>query len=283
MDTNNTRVHYYHADASAVGGSLTRPVSEVIPLQAPLALSPAGGNATASANGADFPFPQVIKFDNAYTLVSGSLSPKPGRGWVTVVTSVVEGLNVLNVVTADRIVAQMSTEHPLQGYNPTITFLGTEIDGLKIGGSPVDVDLDLSICDQGKPGSYPSEPCVSDQTFLENAEGLYRRMNDPASLPDWVTDRTVPDWIKQRYAWNSARIAANASVVCSVVKGTDGQFSGRPFVNVCDVPNFGRVFLGELLVDCKSYRLTMIRLELGCLADGDLAFADGSINGHTQP
>lgn len=279
MDAN--RVHYFHADASAVGGSLTRPVNEVVPLQAPLSLSPAGGNATASANGADFPFPQIIKFDTAYTLVSGSLSPKPGHGWVTVVTAVVEGLNVLNVVTADRIVAQMSTEHPLEGYDPTISFLGTEIDGLKIGGCAVDVDLDLNICDQAKP--YPNGPCVRDKTFLDKAENQYRYINDPTNLPDWVTDRTIPDWIAQRYVWDNARIAANASVVCSVVKGINGQFSGRPFLNVCDVPNFGRVFVGELLVDCKSYRLTMIRLELGCLADGQVAFADGTINGHTQP
>jgi hypothetical protein len=252
-------------------------------LQAPLSLSPAGGHATASANGADFPFPQIIKFDTAYTLVSGSLSPKPDHGWTTVVTAVVEGLNVLNVVTADRVVAQISTEHPLEGYDPTVTFLGTEIDGLKIGGCAVGVDLDLSICDQGNPGSYPSGPCVSDKAFLAKAEGQYRRMNDPASLPQWVSDRTVPDWIKQRYAWNGAQVARKGSVVCSVVKGINGQFGGRPFLNVCDIPNFGRVFLGELLVDCNSYRLTMIRLELGCLADGDVAFADGTINGHTQP
>ena len=279
MDTN--RVHYYHADASAVGGSLTRPVNEVVPLQASLSLSPAGGHATASANGADFPFPQIIKFDTAYTLVSGSLSPKPDHGWTTVVTAVVEGLNVLNVVTADRIVAQMSTDHPLQGYDPTVTFLGTEIDGLKIGGCAVDLDLDLSICDQDKP--YPKAPCIADKKFLAKAADLYRQMNDPANLPPWVTDRTIPDWIKQRYVWNNAQVAAKGSVVCSIVKGTNGQFGGRPFGNVCDVPNFGRVFLGELLVDCKSYRLTMIRLELGCLADGDVTFSSANINGHTQP
>jgi len=281
MDTN--RIHYYHADANALGGSLQRPVNQIIPLQAPLSLSPAGGHATASAKGADFPLPQIIKFDTAYTLVSGSLSPKPGHGWVTLVTAVVEGLNVLNVVTADRIVAQISTEHPLQGYNPTVTFLGTQFDGLKIGGCAVDVDLDLSICDQGRPGSYPEGPCVSDKTFLAKVEDLYRRMNDQAILPLWVTDRAVPDWIKQRYAWNNAQVARKGSVVCSVVRGIDGQFGGRPFVNVCEVPNFGRVFLGELLVDCKSYRLTMIRLELGCVADGSVGSADTSINGHTEP
>jgi len=283
MDTNSKRIHYFHADASALGGVLTRPVNEIIPLQAPLSLSPAGGHAAASANGGDFPFPEIIKFDTASTQVSGSLSPKPGHGWTTVVTAVVEGLNVLNVVTADRVVAQISTDHPLEGYDPIVTFLGTEIDGLKIGGSPVDVDFDLGICDQGKPGTYPSGPCVSDKAFLSRAAEQYRYMNDPANLPRWVTDRTIPDWIKQRYVWNSAQVAVKGSVVCSLVKGTNGQFGGRPFANVCDVPNFGRVFLGELLVDCKSYRLTMIRLELGCLADGDSTCATANINGHTQP
>jgi hypothetical protein len=270
------RVHYYHADASALGGSLTRPINTIIPLQAPLSLSPAGGHATASASGDNFPLRGIISFERVYTQVSGSLSPKPNGGWTTVVTAVIEKLNVLNVVTADRVVAQASTNHPLSGYNPTVTFLGTEFDGLKIGGSPVAVDLDLSICDQAAPGSYPSVPCINDAGFL-------RRVAEQYSCINSVQSGAVPEWISQRYAWNPDQVAAKGSVLCSVVRGVTGQFGGTPFGNVLDVPNFGRIFLGELLVDCKSYQLTMIRLELGCLADGDAALANMKINGHTQP
>jgi len=50
-----------------------------------------------------------------------------------------------------------------------------------------------------------------------------------------------------------------------------------------EVPEFGRVFLGELLVDCSSYQVTMLRLEMGCLGQGQLAAVSGKSNGTTIP
>jgi len=276
MDTTVNRVHYFHADASGLGGSLMRPVNSIVPLVAPLSLSPAGGHGSANADGDGFPLKGIISFKSAYTQVSGNLSPKPNHGWTTLVTAVVEGLNVLNVVTADRVVAQASTEHPLQGYDPTVTFLGTEFDGLKIGGCSVTVALNLNICDQGAPGTYPEVPCMDDPGFLRRVAEQYSRINNPET-------GAVPQWISQRYAWNADQIAAKGSVLCSVVNGVSGEFAGSHFGHICDVPNFGRIFLGELLVDCKSYQLTMIRLELGCLADGNLSASNIRINGNTQP
>jgi len=283
MEPTGNRVHYYHADTSALGGVLTRPVNAIIPLQASLSLSPSGGHATASAEGNDFPLRDIISFDRVHTQVSGSVSLKPNHGWTTVVTSVVEGLNVMNVVTADRVVAQVSTDHPLQGYDPRVTFLGTEFDGLKIAGSAIQVDLDLSICDQGNAAAYPKGPCISNKDFLSKAAAQYSRMNESSSLPPWATNKTVPDWIKQRYIWNNASVATKGSVLCSLVRGTTGQFRGTPFGHVLEVPDFGRIFLGELIVDCRSYQLNMMRLELGCLADGSISLANTKINGNTEP
>ncbi len=58
----------------------------------------------------------------AYTQVAGNRSTKSGQGWTTLTTSVIEGLNVLDVVTADRVVGQTITEHPLEGYVPSDQF-----------------------------------------------------------------------------------------------------------------------------------------------------------------
>jgi len=132
--TATSRVHYFHADACAFGGYFERPIERTIVPQAPMSLSPAGGY--GSARSENFRLEGLVSYKSASTQVSGHLSKKDGGGWVTLVTSVVEGLNVLDVVTADRLSAQISTEHPLVGDSPKVTFLGTSFENLKIAGCP---------------------------------------------------------------------------------------------------------------------------------------------------
>jgi len=273
------RVHYYHADACGFGGYFESPIEHTIAPQAPMSLPPSGGYGSARVE--NFQLEGLLSYKSASTQVSGRLSKKPGGGWVTMATAVVEGLNVLDVITADRLSAQISTEHPLEGDNPKVSFLGTSFENLKVAGCPVGVTVDLDICDQGNGKDYPAEPCVSSDRFLERAAAQYRRMNDAKNLPEWVKDRSIPDWVKERYTWDDAQ--EYGCVLCSVVKETKGQFPGRPFGNAFEVPDIGRVFLGELLVDCKSYRLSLLRLELGCRAHASIGGPICLTNGHTIP
>ncbi len=280
------RVHYFHADASAFGGYFERPIEHTIAPQAPMSLSPSGGY--GSARSENFRLEGVVSYKSASTQVSGRLSKKEGHGWVTLATATVEGLNVLDVVTADRLTAQVSTEHPLEGDNPRVTFLGTSFDNLKIAGCAIDIKLNFNICDQGNGNGYPSEPCIEDDQFLARVADQYKRMTNAKNLPEWVNDRSIPDWIKERYEWDSEQSENAGSVLCSIVneaavrEGCD-QFPGRPFGSVFEVPDFGRVFLGELFVDCNSYRLTTIRLEMGCSGEGSVSGPTAMTNGHTIP
>jgi hypothetical protein len=280
------RVHYFHADASAFGGYFERPIEHTIAPQAPMSLSPSGGY--GSARSENFRLEGVVSYKSASTQVSGRLSKKEGHGWVTLATATVEGLNVLDVVTADRLTAQVSTEHPLEGDNPRVTFLGTSFENLKIAGCPIDIKLDFNICDQGNGNGYPSEPCIEDDEFLARVADQYKRMTNAKNLPEWVKDRSIPDWIKERYEWDSEQSENVGSVLCAIVneaavrEGCD-QFPGRPFGSVFEVPDFGRVFLGELFVDCNSYRLTTIRLEMGCSGEGSVSGPTAMTNGHTIP
>jgi hypothetical protein len=98
-----------------------------------------------------------------------------------------------------------------------------------------------------------------------------------------VKDKSIPDWVKQRYNPNKLKDAECGTILTTVVKDTEGEFAGRPFGNAFDVPEVGRVFLGELLVDCKSYQLIMLRLELGCSNSGGLSAGGVKANGGTYP
>jgi hypothetical protein len=141
--TVNGRTHDYHAEATILSGHLRLPLAEEIRPQALANLPKEGGYFSQRAEA--YRLESVISFRSAYTQVAGNRSTKAGQGWTTLTTTAIEGLNVLDVVTADRIVGQTITEHPLEGYVPTVSFLGTRFENLRIAGHPVDLDLDLDI------------------------------------------------------------------------------------------------------------------------------------------
>jgi hypothetical protein len=85
-----------------------------------------------------------------------------------------------------------------------------------------------------------------------------------------------------------------AGITCSLVehveikdisvKAADGKSIQIPppakaFGHVIHVPDFGNIFLAELTVNHNSYHLTMIRLEIGCLAAGSASIATCNVNG----
>lgn len=272
------RVHLYHADATAFGGHIKTPFEQLVPTIAPVALSPVGGYVLARSER--FRVEGIASFESAHSQVAGSTSHKTG-GWTTLATSVVERLNILNVITADRLVAQIATEHPPAGYNPKITLIGTQFENLRIAGRPVELELNLHLCDQaeGKYG-FPDKALFEEDSFLSAAAAQYRTMS---SLPKWVKDTSTPSWVKERYTWDNKQLEKRAGVSCSVVTQVRGEFQGRPFGHVLEIPEIGRVFLGELLVDHNTYRLIAIRAELGCAASGALAAGVVNIEGSTYP
>lgn len=280
---NPKRVHYYHADATALGGRIDTPFEQLVPTLAPTSLPPVGGYAVARAER--FRLEGILSLESAYTQVAGSVSQQTG-GRTTLATSAVEGLNVLDVITADRIVAQISTEHPSVGYNPKVTFIGTRFDNLRIAGCPLEPTLDLNLCGQPlEPGQFPEKSIFEDERFLAAVAGQYGRMSDARSLPDWVRDKKIPAWVRERYAWDNSegKRAEAGIVVCSLVNQVNGEFPGRPFGHVLEIPEIGRVFLGELIVDHNTYRIIMMRFELGCLTSGSLSTSSASVEGRTYP
>ena len=57
-----------------------------------------------------------------------------------------------------------------------------------------------------------------------------------------------------------------------------------PFTTMsCDVPNFGKIYFGEMFITGESRRLTMVRFQLGSPDGGEVAAAEGETNGGTWP
>lgn len=287
MDNKQPRVHFYHADASAIGGRIDRPFEQIVPPQSPLSLPAVGGH--ASARSEKFRFQGLLSFEVAETHVSGSLNERNGS-WTTQVSATIENLNVLNVVTADRVVAQISTEHPLEGYTPKVSFVGTQFVNLRIGGYDIEPVLDLGFCDPDGANEYPKQPCIQDPAFLKKAGKLHQSVRsepEGKANPAWSRYR---DWLEQRYPLSESdsdpgdKLAKEMGMVlCSLVQELKEDCPWRPFGHVIVVPEFGKIFLGELLLDHNSFHLIMLRLELGCPVQGEISSGDTRTNGSSYP
>ena len=49
------------------------------------------------------------------------------------------------------------------------------------------------------------------------------------------------------------------------------------------VPNFGRIYFGEMFISGDSRRLTMVRFQLGSDDGGEVTAAEGETNGTIWP
>jgi hypothetical protein len=281
MSQLNARTHRYHAEASVLEGHFRLPLVQEIKSQAYAKLPEEGGY--LAQHPCDYRLESVLTIRSAYTQVAGNQDVKPGHGWSTLATAVVEGLNVLDVVTADRVVAQISTEHPLVGYVPKISFLGTRFENLRISGHPVELDLDPEIL-----GPKPD----NDAPYTTNPDLVSRVARQHAQV------KAHPNLLAgliQRYTAPPAATPNPEAVECSLVNQATGAFPGRCFGHVIEVPGFGTIILAALRLEhsdfqaasgipkCTTTRLSMIELKMGCVAEGTAQIAQAHTNGGSHP
>src|SRR5947209_20408495 len=103
--------YFYHASAYGLSGEIERPMRHSIPMQAATALAGSGGRGFQRIE--NFSAPPYVSFDAAYTEVGGSFDECHNQH-TTFSYSVIEGLNIAGMVTADRVVARMAV------YSPTM-------------------------------------------------------------------------------------------------------------------------------------------------------------------
>lgn len=266
--------HVYDARAFALEGDLQLPLRAEIKPQAFVDLPKTGGY--LSRRVGDYHLEGVISYRSAYTQVAGNLDRKPGHGYVTLATAVLEDFNILDVVTAERVVAQVSTEHPLDGSTPEITFLGTRFDNLRIAGHPVRIDLDIDFF-----GTKPAggKPWSRKKDFRKRVSDQYENIRRQSKLPAEIAER---------YNRLPSNPGPQGSIECSLVKRAEGSYPGRTFGHVIDIPHFGKVYLATVhLVETPGpkgtistlFRLTMIEAKMGCIGGGSGSGGNTIVNG----
>jgi hypothetical protein len=266
--------HQFHAEADALFGDLRAPIVQKIEPQIPVELyDERGGHLTRMIENVNIE--GLIYIKRARTRVSGSKAIKHD-GWVTLSASVLEGLNIFDVITADRVVAQVSTDHPLErveekgeridrpSHVPRVTFLGTKFEGLKICGIPVEVTLNFQVC-----GDKPSgdQPYLSDDKFLSETQNRIQKIVKSGFLfgqaKKQYDDRLAQidrlariDRLAQIDTLVDQKIGSE--ITCSLVDSIDisevrKQIPGvRTVGHVIVIPDFGAVSLGEIEVGVEE-------------------------------
>lgn len=313
--------HYFHAEAHALTGKLSLPFQEEIKKQAFVKLEGNLGDLPEeeraqrnyfSQHAKNYRLEGIISYAAAHTQVSGHASKKHPGASVTLATSVVEDLNVLNVVTADRVVGQISATHFPNEYAPEVTFLGTHFENLRIARHRAEPYLRLDLA-----GSRPGGKTLyveKGTSLMAAAEKQYERLKagvkglsaehrqsmrpeNPAGsvvtqyhgFSDFVygdITKTAQAAYKANNDWDgvTCSLVENVEIKDISVKAADGTSVQIPppaksFGHVIHIPDFGTIFLAELTVNHNSFRLTMVRLEMGCLAEGNVSSGVTVVNG----
>jgi len=292
--------HQYHAEAHALSGFLHHPVYQRIDEKATVKLRDYRGDHKQEKESR-YNLEGVVTFESAASRVSGNRNLK-NKGWITLSTSIVEGINVLEVITADRVVSQVSTEHAyVNGHVPSVTFLGTQFVNLRLSGFVLQPKFRFGICADKPAGKTPY---VKHMAFLQAAR----------AQASTIATGDLPSEVRTTYI---DRVKAIDGLIANVGKGANGQRGHEPIVVTCSliesididdikpvipgletsgnvlfIPEFGTVALGEIEVKCSlqdngeydnSFNLKMLNMKLGCVGNGSLVAGSAASNGTHKP
>lgn len=275
--------YFYHASAYGLAAEIDRPIRQSIPAQAATALSSSGGH--GSVRMERFSAPPFVSFDSAYSEVGGSFDDCHGVH-TTYTQATIEGLNIFDMVTADRVVARMviySPEDDDGDGEHSFSITGSHFDNLRIAGHRIDVKL--------------ATPKLHENDTYSKFEKAYQDKSGADLLP-WgdQNDKRLDELEKaeEQYhalrgigkrakAWKSGKRTKGGAYWCSAAghlnladHAKNTEMVG--FGGIILIPKFGVVRLAEMLVHHHHRRFTMLKVQM-CSPGGGGGDAGGLSGG----
>ncbi len=244
----------YHAEAASATGQITLPHQELIEVPASVSVPFNGGHARSSFE--KFNYRSIISFDRAEVSTVGSYSEKDGA-YGSLATACIEGVNILNVVTCDRVVLRLTSKHPEDGAEASFIPLGSYFENLRIAGYRMDIEMATGLFTQHSTWSKLTSAYANDEHF--RAE-IARLSMIPAQGPHLPVSRGT---LGVTLARNLDRLPPGLSA------SDHGIY----------VPHFGTVYLAEYFLTPHSQRLMMLHVDLGCAIEGCGGIGSGQTNG----
>ena len=234
----------FHFQASAVGvaGQLRDPFNELIPAQASASLPDIGGVAFAHVSHFRHRF---VSFREARSEIIGN-EKNNGEIHQTMMQATVEGLNIMDMVTADRIVARLVSKHGSK--QPFITPVGSYFENLRIAGERVKVNLETDTFNRLG-------------TFSEVAENA--KDDKVRSLLDLPEEGLLATLEHRPFGGEKKIVSGTLAPRISI-----RRCGLTPARNVVTVPGFGTIRLAQIHISEYWRRITMLVVEMGSPPDG---------------
>ena len=259
--------YIYQGHAFGVSAQFDHPNKDTLPTQAQAILAPTGGEAFSSVR--NFNHRDAVVFDEAVARAVGSRDPD--GSYHADVNASVRNLR-FHQVHADLVTARVASVHRRTQTKAgvieegEITLAGSNIQGLTISGYKIDLTWDTEALSQ-----FP--------TFERLRKGDPKRgvVYSRGLSKEDVVRTTI---VKTINGCQPLSKAERTSIL------NDPKYmlpDVRCFDNVVLVPGFGKIFLGEVLIERGYRRITMLRLELGCGTGGGGSVGGGGGNGGDIP
>jgi len=271
----------FRGNAAAIGGRIVRPTDLVLDSSTASSLTVVGGRSRAQATATRFG--QWVSFGGAATSAEGLFDDVKQQIEVTYGRVAEDTLTTSTRVSADvtalsvgdkpklmvkRLHASLSAKSPGASGEPAIA-PGSDaaIDGAAIDRYGLIVTLSTT----------PFQTYDTMSKLLTAAE-------DPQFVRKSGGHLFMKSAVRGTSASPASRLVySNGTTYATIVKSI--KWAGDPYPgatieqNMVTVPDFGKIFFGELLITEQSRRLTMLRLELGSPIGGVIACAEVENNG----
>lgn len=257
--------YIYRGDAFGVSARFEHPDRGLVPTQAQAILAPTGGEAYSSVR--DFNFQDKVSFSEATARAVGT---KHDDTYFTDVTATVRDFRFLQV-HADIINMHISSVHRRADKRGTdiiegdVSLSGSTISGLIIAGHKIEIEWDETL---------------SKYTTFETLRKALPKRGFTYGCGN-AKEHIINDSIAKIVGGVQELSAAEAKML---TKDPDARLTGlRYFRNIVLVPDFGKIFIGEVLIERATRRLNMLRVELGCGTNGGGTAGGGTGNGTDIP
>jgi hypothetical protein len=271
----------FRGNAAAIGGRIVRPKDVVIDSSAASSLTVAGGR--SQAQSAATRFGEWVSVGAASTSAEGLFDDvkqqielsfgRVAEDALTMTTVVHADVTSLSVgdkpkLTIKHLHAALTSKSPTASGEPAIA-VGSEttVEGASVGGFGLIVTLAVPLFQR-----YDTQAklltAADDPQFVQKSGGhlLMKPAGRGKAAPP-------PSRLLQSYGTTYATIVRS-------IKWAGDPYPGATIEqHVVTVPDFGKIFFGEILITDQSRRLTMLRLELGSPIGGFLACAEAEDNG----
>jgi hypothetical protein len=267
--------YVYGASAYALAAEFERPKKHSLPPQASVVLAGHGGHGSCRVPGQTVD--GLVSYKEAYAEVGGSYDDCHGI-YTTHAWSVLEGVNVADMLTADRVVSRMAiyykadeeSEYPADDKcEASYDITGSYFENLRIAGHKIEVKLATHVFhdqDTYKKVAEAHHKRTSDQ-WLQGAGLVNLSEKKLQALEDEY--HALAGISKMVKAWKKSghRPAERGSYRFSVANHLDlakqiGPTELEAYGSVICIPKFGVIRLAEMTVHKHSRTLRMFRVQM---------------------